>query len=281
MVQRNASEGTLVPLVLSDVEGRRRRARALATFWVLTVAGTGIGAGVGATLHHPVVGAAVGGLAGAVLGTAATVVMTVWPLLRAVWHWLAELTVVATGVAVVTAWAGVTGSWWWSTAFLPLIGAVVLVRPVRRRVVAFVWCAIVRHRLRVCFAAFIRARNQIHPGLAPLILLARPTPAGERVWVWLRTGLDIGELENRTAMIAVACWASDVQVTGSRRYAALVRIDVTRRDPLTRLVTSPLSRLIPGAPARAETTVDVPAAGLDLDEVPEIVALPAQRGGAR
>jgi hypothetical protein len=70
-------------------------------------------------------------------------------------------------------------------------------------------------------------------------------------------------------------------VTGSRRYAALVRIDVTRRDPLTRLVTSPLSRLIPTASSRAETTVDVPTAGLDLDEVPEIAAPPSQRGGTR
>ena len=198
-------------------------------------------------------------------------------LRRAVWHGLTEIVATAAIVAAVTGWAGVTGSWWWTLLFLPIVGGLAVVRPLRRRVAAFAWCAIVRHRLRACFAAFIRARNQIHPGLAPLILLARATPAGERVWVWLRTGLDIAELEARTAKIAVACWASDVQVTGSRRYAALVRIDVTRRDPLTRLVTSPLSRLVPGAPAPPVTTVDVPATGLDLDEVPEIAAPPPQR----
>jgi hypothetical protein len=151
------------------------------------------------------------------------------------------------------------------------------VGPLRRRLVGLVWCGITRHRLRVCFAAFIRARNRLDPGLGPLILLARPTPAGERVWVWLRTGLDVAELESRTAKMAVACWASDVQVTPSRRFAALVRVDVTRRDPLTALVGSPLPGLIAAdaAPA-AGSAVDVSRLALDLADVSEDAVKPAE-----
>src|SRR6185369_13499138 len=60
------------------------------------------------------------------------------------------------------------------------------------------------------------------------------------------SGLDVDELESSTAKIAVACWASEVQVTGSRRYAALVRLDITRRDPLRLVVASPLAQVPPG-----------------------------------
>src|SRR5262249_4709625 len=123
--------------------------------------------------------------------------------------------------------------------------------------------------------------NQIHPGLAPLILLARPSPAGERVWVWLRTGLDIGELEIRTDKVAVACWASDAQVTRSRRHAALVRIDVTRRDPLTGFVRSPLPGLLPRSSEHSTPPVDGAVTGLDLDQVPEIAPALEQRGRSR
>src|SRR5262249_56670384 len=121
---------------------------------------------------------------------------------------------------------------------------------------AWIWCAIVRHGLRLSFAAFLRSRNRIHVrGAQPLILLARPTPAGERVWVWLRPGLDLEELESNTSKLAVACWASSVRVAcSSPRHAALVRIDITRRDPLTELVGSPLVDLVPPAPDRAEPT---------------------------
>ena len=55
-----------------------------------------------------------------------------------------------------------------------------------RHIIAVAWCLIVRHRIRTCFAQFIISNQS---GSLPLILWARPTPVGERVWVWLRTGL--------------------------------------------------------------------------------------------
>ncbi len=86
--------------------------------------------------------------------------------------------------------------------------------------------------------------TRAHPGCLPLILVARPTPAGERVWVWLRPGLDLSDLDGKTGKLAVACWAGEVRVVrASARYAALIRVDITRRDPLTGLVRSPLARL--------------------------------------
>jgi MFS family permease len=256
--------------VMSDVEDRRaRKRRTLVTFWSATFFGAGAGAAIGATLSNLVMGLAIGLFAGAVLGVAVCAVMVIWPVVRMVWHWLAEILAAATLTAAVSSVVGVMGSWWWAAVFAVPVGLGATLRPVRRRVLAVVWCAVVRHRLRVCFASFIRARNRLHPALAPLVLLARPTPAGERVWVWLRAGLDVAELETHTGKMAVACWASEVQVSVSRRYAALVRIDVTRRDPLRLLVASPLAARVPGQRASVEPDAAALAIlALDLDDVP-------------
>lgn len=111
--------------------------------------------------------------------------------------------------------------------------------------VAWLRCVVVRHRLRLCFAQFVRAVSRTRSGSLPLILWARPTPAGERVWVWvwLRPGLDLTDLEGKTSKFAVACWAGEVRVVrASERYAALLRVDIARRDPPTAEVLSPLAR---------------------------------------
>jgi hypothetical protein len=277
MVNANrTAESDPEPASVSDVDARLSdRGRARVTFWVLTIGCALVGAIVVAPSRGPLVGLVFGALVGAVLGFAAGALMAVWPLLRALWHWLTELVTVAVLAVAGTALASWIGPWWAVAGMTGAAGSVAAVRPLRRRLRAVVWCAIVRHRLRVCFAAFIRARNRLNPGLAPLILLARPTPAGERVWVWLRTGLDAAELESRTAKIAVTCWAADVQVTTSRRFAALVRLDVTRRDPLTKVVASPLASMVPGQPTvMAPVPVDLSALALDLADTPEELPAP-------
>jgi hypothetical protein len=278
----HTAESDPEPAVVSDVDARSSdQSRARVTFWVLTIGCALVGAIVVSPSHGPLVGLVFGALVGAVLGFAVGALMAVWPLLRALWHWLTELVTVATLAVSGTALASWIGPWWAVASMTGVAGSVAAVSPLRRRLRAMVWCAIVRHRLRVCFAAFIRARNRLNPGLAPLILLARPTPAGERVWVWLRTGLDAAELESRTAKIAVTCWAGDVQVTTSRRFAALVRLDVTRRDPLTMVVASPLARMVPGQPTvMTPPPVDLSALALDLEDTPEELPAPepARRG---
>jgi hypothetical protein len=115
----------------------------------------------------------------------------------------------------------------------------------------------------------------------PLILVARPTPAGERVWVWLRPGLDLAELDGKADKLAVACWAAQVRVAqASERRAALLRIDVARRDPLAGRVSSPLPEAIWSGDAddAAPVSPGLPPLGLDLDEVPEPPPAPSGSG---
>ncbi len=277
--------------VVTLVEGssfRSASGRARLVFVAVTAAGGVLGAVVLTPLYGPAWGLVLGGAAGFGAGLLLGATVAVWPVLRVMWHWSAEIS------ALLALAAGAT---WLSSGFVPLAPVVVLaaiavtvgaVPRLHRRVRAWVWCAIVRHRLRLSFASFLRSRNRIHVhGTHPLILLARPTPAGERVWVWLRPGLDLAALEENTAKLAVACWASSVRVMGaSARYAALVRIDVTRRDPLTGLVRAPLMRVVPDAVSTSAAAGEAPTAGLDLDGVPDeglapVVAIPRARGGAR
>ncbi len=103
--------------------------------------------------------------------------MAVWPLARALWHWLPELVVTAALVAAGTWLVDHIGPWLALVALAGPVVVVVAVGPVRRRLRAALWCVIVRHRLRVCFAAFIRARNRLDPGTVPLILTG-PSDAG-------------------------------------------------------------------------------------------------------
>jgi hypothetical protein len=96
------------------------------------------------------------------------------------------------------------------------------------------------------------------------------------VWVWLRPGLDLSDLEGRADKLAVACWASEVRVVrASDRFAALVRVDVTRRDPLTEVFTSPLVGLVPTPSGPSGPAMgDVDGLALDLPDVPEEMEVP-------
>jgi hypothetical protein len=251
--------------------------RALIVFWVVSLAGIGVGLVAAALFdrYQPVVYVLLGIVAGVVAGYVAAAAVRVWPVLRVVWHWLPEVTVTA---AVVVGWLALASAASPLVALLVLVtvaGLVASVGPSRRWVVMAAWCVIVRHRLRLCFAEFIRTPTKTNAGSAPLILAAKPTPAGERVCVcvcvWLRPGLDLSDLEGRIGKLAVACWAKEVRVVhASRRFAALIRVDVARRDPLVGRVDSPLSVLIPDS-----FTTDAPMSSgrvpvaLDLADVPD------------
>jgi hypothetical protein len=150
---------------------------------------------------------------------------------------------------------------------------------------------IVRHRLRLCFAGIVRGAGGVRPGSLPLILWGRPTPAGERVWLWLRPGLCLDDLDGRTGRIAVACVAKQVRVVpASERYAALLRVDIARRDPLSGRIESPLALLIPALrnqqnneSVRADVPVSpgMPPVGLDLADIEEPPEPPTRGGGRR
>ncbi|MEV5694195.1 hypothetical protein AB0L43_23565 [Micromonospora globbae] len=219
---------------------------------------------------HPIVGALLGGIVGALVGAVVFVLIVAWPVLRVFWHWLPEIVL---GLAAVYGWNTVMQSTSLVVSLLIValvVGLPAAIGPVRRRIMAVTWCLIVRHRLRLCFAAFIATNRH---GSLPLILLARPTPAGERVWVWLRPGLSLRDLEQegQVQKLAVACWANEVRVMrASRRYAALIRVDITRREPLAATIVSPLPDYVPtDVPANAPTSPGMPPVGLDLPDVPD------------
>lgn len=277
---RAGDRGAVTVVEVSVARSAARRA--LIAFWVFALAG--IGAGVLAAVFdsgQAAVDVLLGLVVGTLSGLLAGVVVRVWPVLRAVWYWALELTLL---VVLAVGWASL------SHAASPLLALLALVTlgaavagfgPSRRWVVMVAWCAIVRHRLRMCFTEFIRTPTRTNPGSGPLILWARPTPAGERVWVWLRPGLALSDLEGRTGQIAVACWAKEARVVhASRRFAALLRVDIARRDPLVDQVASPLSAFVPaGFVSTGTVPTDGGPVALDLADVPD--ALDGSAGGGR
>jgi hypothetical protein len=258
--------------------------KARITFLTVAVVVAAVVAMVLAVFAHPVLAVLVGILAGLVCGFVAAVLVRVWPVLRVLWWWSPEITLAVLVVLVPSVLARVEYPWLALLRVLTLVTACVAVGPVRQWLSAWSWCLVVRHRLRLCFAQFIRSAARTRAGCLPLVLWACPTPAGERVWLWLRPGLDLDDLDGRLGVLAVACWAGEARVVRvTQRYAAMVRVDLTRRDPLAGVVASPLALLIPGRNTREDAALPaspgMPPVGLDLADVPEPV--PEPRGGRR
>ena len=192
----------------------------------------------------------------------------IWPVLRFIWWWLPEI---STGMALVYGWialANATPAPVTLAVMAPLVGIPAAVPAIRRRVFAIAMCFIVRHRLRVCFSQFIIANKS---GSLPLILWARPTPVGERVWVYLRPGLSLSRLQSRLDEIAVTCHATSVlvELASESKKAAYLRFDIKRREVLTAKVNSSLPGMVNTdvIPAQYTAPADVPTA-LDLPDVP-------------
>jgi hypothetical protein len=228
-----------------------------------------------------------GALSGVVCAFVAAVLVRVWPVLRTLWWWSIEI---VTTVATAGGWvalAHLTAWWVASTVLLAVPIAVFVPRRSRRFVWAWSWCLVVRHRLRLCFATLVRSQVRVtggRPVALPLLLWARPTLAGERVWLWLRPGLALDDLEGKAGLIAVTCIAKQVRIApASERYAALLRVDIARRDPLTGRIDSPLALLIPSlrnSEADVPVSPAVPPVGLELADIEEPAPEP-QRGGRR
>jgi hypothetical protein len=155
-----------------------------------------------------------------------------------------------------------------------IVGVPAAIRPVRTRLHQVTWCLVTRHCIRTCFSEFIITNRT---GSLPLILWARPTPVGERVWIWLRPGLSLDDLLDRLDKIAVACWATAALAdTASASNAAFVRVDIKRRDVLTGTITSPLLDMIKsGTPASERDTTEIPTA-LDLPQVAASEVIPVR-----
>ncbi|NES13270.1 MULTISPECIES: hypothetical protein [Micromonospora] len=262
---------------MTVIEARvhRSSARNARVAFILTAVVVGVlAAVVAASYWHPIVALIVGALVGVPCGAAAWLLVRIWPVLRLLWWWITE---VLLAVLLLTGWVQLAGHTPMVVTLLVValvVGVPAAVPVIRRQVIAWAWCLVVRHRLRVCFAQFIIANQS---GSLPLILWARPTPVGERVWVYLRPGLSAKDLEGRLDKIAVTCHASTVLIErAAENNAAYLRFDIKRREVLTAHVGSPLvDQIDPTAPVSA-SPLTVPTA-LDLPDVDApTITLPAQ-----
>jgi hypothetical protein len=219
---------------------------------------------------------------GAVIGLVpafiTAVIVAAWPVIRAIWWWLPELLLAAGLIAGWTELAAHTTLWPRLTATAAIVAVPASIAPVRRFIYALAWCQISRHRIRTCFNEFIITNRT---GSLPFILAARPTPAGERLWLWLRPGLALADITDRLDKIAAACWATSVVADlANPSNSALLRVDIKRRDPLTGTVASPLTHVLSGTtPRRKNDTIPLPVA-LDLPDIPASdVTTPAAGNG--
>jgi hypothetical protein len=214
---------------------------------------------------QPVLSLLIGIATGVVVGATCWTAVRIWPVVRVIWWWLGELAAAAVITVVWSLLATHTPLTVRASVVAAIIAAL-LIPAVRRPIVALGWCFVVRHRLRTCFAQFIVANQS---GSLPLILAARPTPVGERVWIYLRPGLSVNELQSRVDKIAVACHASTVIIDrASSRTAAFVRVDIKRRDVLGGLIGTPLATIHSMSPESLEDTQPAHLAALDLSDVP-------------
>jgi hypothetical protein len=260
------SRGTGTITVIEEPVMRSYRRKAKIVFYITWVIVAALAATVAASKWHPILALLAGLAAGLIIAAIAGAIVAAWPIIRAIWWWTPE-TAIAGGL--IYGWIQLAEY----TTLLYRLGSVVLIvgvpaviKPVRTRIHQVLWCLITRHRIRTCFSEFIITNRT---GSLPLILWARPTPVGERVWIWLRPGLSIDDLQDRLDKIAVACWANTALAeAASRSNAAFVRMDIKRREVLTGTITSPLLDMIKsGTPATQRDSAQIPTA-LDLPQVP-------------
>jgi hypothetical protein len=239
--------------------------KAKIVFWIIWVATGLLTATVLASRWHPIVALILGGLIALVPAFIAAALVAAWPVIRAIWWWIPELAVIA---ALTEGWielAAHTGLALRLIYVALIIGIPAAIGPVRRTIFALAWCQISRHRIRACFSEFIITNRT---GSLPFILGARPTPAGERLWIWLRPGLALADIQDRLDKIAAACWATAVIADQANpSNSALIRIDIKRRDPLTGRIGSPLTALAGGIIPARKTAGPAVQAGLDLPDI--------------
>jgi hypothetical protein len=133
------------------------------------------------------------------------------------------------------------GPVWTVAGWAAVAAGAVVWRRSRRWLLRGLGCVVTRYRLRT---ALVELRLTTRAGRLPLTVWLAPTPVGERVWLWCRAGISAEDIADEVDGIRAACCARDIRVTRDRRWAALVVVDVIRRDPLaaTAAVVSPLAR---------------------------------------
>jgi hypothetical protein len=144
--------------------------------------------------------------------------------------------------ALIAAGAGLIGLAAVAGAGLVVGAALLCWPPARKQILARAWCVITPHRILVgCVNAWVQTRR----GRLPIILYTIPTDIGERVYVWCLAGITAADLLAARHVLAGACWAAEVRVIPSVRYAHLVVLDVIRNPHEERTVPTPSGWPIP------------------------------------
>jgi len=269
--------GTVTVIEQPVLRNYMRKAKVV--FWIVLVAGTLLSASILSSRWQPILALLAGALGSLVIAAIAASIVAAWPVIRVIWWWLPELSLTS---GLITGWfelASHTDLAVRLVSVAALVGVPAAVGPVRRYLIALAWCQVSRHRIRTCFNEFIITNRT---GSLPLILGAIPTPAGERLWVFLRPGLSLAILQQHLDKLAAGCWATTVTATqASPGNAALVRVDIKRRDPLTGTIESPLKAVFGSViPVRKPAPDPVPV-NLDLTDVePSDVISPPRSGTA-
>ena len=220
--------GTVTVIEQPVLRSYMRKAKAV--FWITWAAVGLLAAVVAASKWEPILALLAGALIGLIIAAIASSVVAAWPVLRVIWWWLPELSLSG---GLVTGWtelASHTDLIARLTAVAVLVGVPAAVSPVRRRINALAWCQISRHRIRTCFNEFIITNRD---GSLPLILGARPTPAGERLWVFLRPGLSLADIASPLKTVI------GDHIPGRKPAPAPVPVDLDLTDVTAADVTTP------------------------------------------
>jgi hypothetical protein len=144
------------------------------------------------------------------------------------WRWRYELILGIGLPAALVLLGGIPVMLGTLAAMAVLAGAALLYAPARRYLVARAWCVITPHRVRVgCAQAWIHSRR----GKIPVVLLTTRQLFGERVHLWCRAGTSVFDFTSAQPLLAAACWARDIGVSSSERFAQLMTLDVIRHLP--------------------------------------------------
>ena len=179
--RRSGGTVTVIEQPVRRSAARKAKIAALVV-WVLVSL---LAATVAASKWHPIIALFAGVLIGLAAAFIVAVAVLIWPVVRVIWWWTPEIGL-ATGL--VAGWielASHTTFGYRLAATAAIIAIPVAIPQVRRRITAFAWCLITRHRIRTCFNEFIITNRT---GSLPFILWAHPTPVGERVWAQCHVG---------------------------------------------------------------------------------------------
>ena len=155
-----------------------------------------------------------------------------WPGHRAtmfgyLWWWRYELAIALGAPAASVLMVRAVGAGPTAIGALLTLGVCWLWPPARHAVVTAAWRILTPHRLR---AGFVQARIHSRNGRLPTIIRTRRQSFGERVSLWCHAGITAADLRSARDILAAACWAADVRVSGDPRHTHLVTLDVIRRQ---------------------------------------------------